>query len=278
MAVPAGNTVSILLGDGKGKFALASSSTVGNLPYSLEVGDFSGDGTLDFAVLNLYESTVSILLGVPQAPAVTLSPAGLTFGTQLVGTPSTPQSVTLTNSGGATLAITKRVVSGGFSQTNNCPFHIPPGGQCIINVVFTPHVPDSHQGTVTITDNASNSPQMISLTGVATALTLMPSTLSFGSQPVGTSSPPQTVTLTNYWTAAVSIGKIQINSGFAQTNNCGTDVPAGGSCTISVTFTPTHKGSTTQPLRVYDKGGASPQTVSLSGTGTNSQVEPSGDN
>ena len=264
------DNVSILLGDGTGNFTLASSPAVGSYPSSVAVGDFNGDGKLDLAVTNDWDNTVSILLGVPHVPAVTLSPTGITFGTQLVGTSSTPQSVTLTNSGGATLAITKRVVSGGFSQTNNCPFHIPPGGQCIINVVFTPRVPDSHQGAVTITDNASNSPQMISLTGVATAVTLMPSTLSFGSQPVGTSSPPQTVTLTNYWTAAVSIGKIQINPGFAQTNTCGTDVPAGGSCTISVTFTPTYKGSTTQPLKVYDKGGASPQTVSLSGTGTNS--------
>jgi len=89
---------------------------------------------------------------------------------------------------------------------------------------------------------------------------------------VGTTSPPQQVTLTNYGTQALTIHGIHITGknfrAFAQTNNCGTSVPAGGNCTINVTFTPKHKGSNSATLDVDDNGGASPQTVALSGTGT----------
>ena len=137
-----------------------------------------------------------------------------------------------------------------------------------MNVVFTPRKVNTITGTLTVTDNAPNSPQTVALSGVGTAVSLSPMSLDFGSQPVGTTSQPQAVTLTNHASVALSIGKIQINANFAQTNNCGTSVAAGGSCTISVTFTPTRKGSGTVPLAIYDNGGASPQIVLVSGTGT----------
>jgi len=103
-------------------------------------------------------------------------------------------------------------------------------------------------------------------------VSLVPSGLNLGDQQVGTTSPPQVVTLTNYGTAAVEISRVHFrgkNSGaFAQSNTCGTSVPAGGSCSISVTFTPESKGPKTATLDVGDNGGGSPQTVALSGTGT----------
>jgi hypothetical protein len=176
--------------------------------------------------------------------------------------------VTLTNIGAAPLNITRVVISANFSQTNNCPRQLAPGGQCTANVVFTPRKVNTITGALTITDSAPDSQQTVSLTGVGTAVSLVPLSLHFGSQPVGTTSQPKTVTLTNYSTSALRIGKIQINSNFGQTNNCGTSVPAGGSCAISVTFTPKRKGKGTVPLLVYDNGGASPQTVLVSGTGT----------
>src|SRR5439155_18499410 len=59
--------VSILLGNGDGTFQAAHSYVVGSYSYSVDVGDFNGDGILDLAVAGLdypdYKGTVSILLG-----------------------------------------------------------------------------------------------------------------------------------------------------------------------------------------------------------------------
>src|SRR5262249_53712266 len=116
----------------------------------------------------------------------------------------------------------------------------------------------------------------ISLSGVGTVVTLVPSTLDFGDQPVGVTSQPQTVTLTNFADRALKILSVDLTGAnflatndpvFAQTNTCGTSVPAGGSCTIAVTFTPKHKGPFTGILNVEDSGGASPHSVVLSGKG-----------
>ena len=264
------NTVSILLGDGTGNFTLASSPAVGSDPGFVVVGDFNGDGKLDLATPNTNDNTVSILLhGVPLA---TLSPPNLGFGTQLVGSSSSSQPVTLTNTGVKTLSISKIAVSGSFSQTNNCPTTVPAGGRCTINVIFTPSRIGKLAGTLAVKDNAPTSPQKVPLTGVGTVVTLLPSSLNFGDQKVGTTSQPQVATLTNYGTLAVSISRIHIAGkhagAFAQTNNCGISVPAGGSCTISVTFAPKYKGPKGATLEVGDNGGGGPQTVVLHGTGT----------
>jgi len=205
------------------------------------------------------------------ASGVALCPGTLTFETQLIRTASTPQTITLTNSGSATLNITSIDASANFIRRNNCGSSVAVGASCNITVGFLPQGIGTLTGAVTITDNAPNSPQTVSLSGVGTAVTLLPPSLDFGKEPVGTTSPPQTVTFTNYADRALSIHGIRIAGGgtqsFAQTNTCGTSVPAGGSCTISVTFTPMHKYAIRATLEVYDNGGANPQTVALSGTG-----------
>jgi hypothetical protein len=275
LAVASGtsNTISILLGDGAGNLTLASSPPQTGSG-SFVVGDFNNDGKPDLAVVSSTSSTVSILLQLPPVAAVTLSPTSLTFGTQLVGTSGSPQRVVLTNTGGAALRISKIAASWNFSQTNNCPSQVPPNGQCTINVTFDPHGRLTQTGTLRIKDDAPNSPQTVPLTGVGTVVTLLPSSLNFADQQVGTTSQPQVATLTNYGTQALNIEGYGIritgqNAGaFVQTNNCGTSVPAGGSCSISVTFTPKTKGAKTAKLDVGDNGGGSPQSVALSGTGT----------
>jgi len=265
------STVSILLGDGTGNFTLASSPAVGLYPVSVAAGDFNGDGKLDLATANNGSNTVSVLLQVPPYPIVTLSPTSLTFGTQLFGTTSGPQTVTLTNTGTATLDITSIVASNSFFELNNCGSSLAVGAHCNINVFFSPHVLGTITGTITMTDNASNSPQTISLTGAGTMVGLSPTTVSFDPQTVGTTSAAQTVAMTNHGYRAVSVGfgLRGSNSGdFAETNTCGTSLAPQASCTISVTFTPQARGSRTATLDVVDNGGGSPQIVTLKGFGT----------
>jgi len=278
-ANPESNTLSVMLGDGTGNFTLASSPSTGFWPMSVAVGDFNGDGKLDLAATNYCGSgpmcgpvgTVSVLLQVPPYPIVTLSPASLTFGAQLVFTPSAPQTVTLTNTGTATLAISSIVASDSFFELNNCGSSLAVGAKCNINVFFSPRVLGTVTGTVTITDNASDSPQTVSLSGAGTIVGLSPSTVNFYTQTVGTTSAAQTVTMTNYGYRAVNVGiglRGSNPANFAQTNTCGNSLAAGASCSISVTFTPQAKGSRTATLDAVDNGGGSPQVVTLKGYGT----------
>jgi len=100
---------------------------------------------------------------------------------------------------------------------------------------------------------------------------LSPGSLNFGQQTVGITSAPQTTTLTNTQAVTLNITGFSFtgtNPGdFAQTNTCGTSVIAGGSCAISVTFTPGATGARSAILNVTDDASNSPQTASVSGTG-----------
>src|SRR5438094_9424458 len=93
----------------------------------------------------------------------------LSLSSQNVGTTSAAQTVTLTNSGGAALSISSIAVTGtnsaDFGQTNNCGSSLAASSSCTINVTFTPAASGTRSGTLTVTDNASGSPQTASLTG-----------------------------------------------------------------------------------------------------------------
>ena len=213
--------------------------------------------------------TVS-LSGMGASPAVTFSPSSLVFGSQSINTTSQAQPVMLTNTGTATLTISGISTSAGFAQTNNCGSTLAATSSCTINVTFTPSAAGSATGTLSVTDDAAGSPQTVSLSGMGASPGVMfsPSSLVFGNQIVNTTSQPQPVMLTNTGTATLTISGISTSAGFAQTNNCGSTLAATSSCTINVTFTPSAAGSATGTLSVTDDAAGSPQTVSLTGTGT----------
>ena len=98
-------------------------------------------------------------------------------------------------------------------------------------------------------------------------VTVSPTTLSFGSQIVSTTSAAKAVTLKNGQSVALTISSIAASTNYAQSNNCGTSLAAGASCKINVTFTPTATGTHTGTLTITDNASNSPQTVSLTGTG-----------
>lgn len=120
-----------------------------------------------------------------------------------------------------------------------------------------------------VTDSTKSAPVTITLT--RGPVELVPDSLSFGSVLVNTTSSPQSVTLTNTGTTALSISGITItgtNAGeFSQTNTCNSSVNSGSSCTITATFTPSARGLLTASISITDSSTDSPQTVSLSGTG-----------
>jgi hypothetical protein len=275
------NTTSSLLGNGDGTFQIADPFSVGNKPGSVLIGDFAGAGRFGLIVVNAADATLSVLL---QAPVFSLSAPGLNFGTQNVGTTSTAQTVTLTNTGSATLYISNRMITGSnasdFSEGDTCGSAVSAGANCSISVTFTPTGTGSRSAAVSFTDNASGSPHNLNLSGTGTVpgVGLSPGSLTFALRLVGTPSASEPVTLTNTGTGVLNLSSISItgtNSGdFSQTNTCAASVPAGGSCTISVTFDPSQIGTRVATLNVTDNASGSPQSVSLSGGGTVVQLSP----
>jgi Beta-propeller repeat/Abnormal spindle-like microcephaly-assoc'd, ASPM-SPD-2-Hydin len=102
----------------------------------------------------------------------------------------------------------------------------------------------------------------------APAVSLSPSALQYASLQVGSTSPAQTVLLRNMGSSALSIPSITFSGDFAGTNNCGTSVPAAGSCTLSITFTPTAAGPRSGAVVIRDTAAGSPHSITLNGTAT----------
>jgi hypothetical protein len=96
---------------------------------------------------------------------VSVSPTSLTFGRVKVGHTSSAQTVTVTNTGSASVSIGGVATSGQFAETNNCGSSLAVGASCAVNVSFAPTSSGTQNGTLTISDNASGSPQTVSLTG-----------------------------------------------------------------------------------------------------------------
>jgi hypothetical protein len=109
------------------------------------------------------------LIGTGVTPQVQLSPTSLTFEGQVVGTTSTSQIVTLTSASIAPLTISRVSVSGDFAESNDCGSLPGPTTSCQITVVFSPMTTGSRTGTLTIVDNAPDSPQTVNLAGTALA-------------------------------------------------------------------------------------------------------------
>ena len=112
----------------------------------------------------------------------------------------------------------------------------------------------------------------------SSTLSLSSTSLTFSAQTIGTTSAPQTVTLSNTGGSAVSVSSISITGAdagdFHQTNNCGASLTAQSKCTISVTFSPTSSGSRTASLTIADSDPSSPQSITLTGTGVSSTTGP----
>ena len=203
------------------------------------------------------------------------SPPSLSFGAVATGVTSAARTITLTNIGTTTLTITAIAITGAnasdFAQTHTCGASLAVGANCTFSVTFKPSATGTRSASLSVTDNAVGSPQLVPLSGVGTTAKLAPSSLSFGSVTVGTTSAAKTVTLTNIGTTALTISAIAItgtNAGdFLQTHTCGASLAAGASCTISVKFKPTAKGARSAAVSVTDNAAGSPQKVPLSGTG-----------
>jgi phospholipase C len=228
----------------------------------------------------LVASLLFLTLLVPVPPALaqgtlTVTPATIDFGSHYVGSSTTSHVVTITNTG--TVAVNLTAVS--ISGTNAGDFTealiwmlknpLPAGGSCTINVRFWPSAAGTRTAILSVSDNASGSPQTVTLTGVGVAaMTPLPSSLTFANQNVGTTSAASPVTLTNNYSQSVSISSVSATGDFAvASNTCTSTLAKGAQCVIGVSFAPTAAGVRTGTLSISDTAPGSPTLLALSGTG-----------
>src|SRR5581483_10044737 len=236
----------VMLGKGDGTFQQPVSYPSFVLATDIAVGDFNGDHKLDVAVADWGGNAVDVLLNTG---VVSFSPTTpISFSPQLLGTTSASQQIRLTNTGTTSLSIASKQVSEPFQLASGttCGSTVAAGAKCTLSVAFHPTTTGFKSGVLQLYDSASSKPQAIELSGTGTTLTVSPSKLNFGQQPVGQQSDPQTVTVKNVGSAAVSVTGISITGpsplAFPETNTCGTQIAPGATCTISVSFLPLYQG------------------------------------
>jgi len=208
-------------------------------------------------------------------PGIAIVPASVNFGNQALSVRSAAKTVTVINAGSASLTITEITTSGDFLETDDCIGTLSGGGgYCTISITFTPSALGSATEEISLTDNAPDSPHTITVTGTgvaaSTAVTVSPTSLSFGDLKVGSVSAPKTVTITNTGTSTLNITRISASGDFVQINTCGATLnvlDVGESCTVSVSFQPIGSGSRSGSLIISSNASGSPHAVALSGTG-----------
>jgi len=166
------------------------------------------------------------LSGTGTGPVASLS-APLTFSPQWVGATSNSQTVTLTNTGNGNLTFKSIMVTGAFAITTSgttCWTSNPvaAAATCTVAVTFTPTAAGTASGNLSFVDNAANSPQTITLSGMAQDFLFAPPS---GSTTSATVAPGQSATYTLSVTG---------EGGFNQSVSFGcTGAPSEAACTVS---------------------------------------------
>ena len=198
------------------------------------------------------------LSGTGLGAAAGINPISLAFTAQTAGTISNAQIITLTNSGTAPLNISGITASQNFDETNTCSTSVAAGSNCQISVTFSPSTSGNLTGTITISDNATGSPQTISLSGVATGA-------SFSLGPASGSPTSQTINAGQGANFTLSIassgsfnGTVNLSCNITQAgspaptcalSNSSVQITNGASQTVSVTVATT--APTTSALIPY---------------------------
>jgi hypothetical protein len=260
------NGVEIALGNGDGTFNETSASPI-QVPdelYSLQAGDFNHDGKLDLAGWDTYSGQIVLLLGAGDGTfAVTKTTPGVnpsTYGIHQIAAADfngdgVPDLALLTYSVN-TASILLTVPTETATATVN---GIAPAAAGT-HYVDASYAGDSNYGALTS--------GTIPLTGGLPPPRLSPTSLSFGNEVVGTTSPARTVTLKNTGTGTLEISSITPSGDFTiSANTCRATLAGKKSCEVSITFTPMALGKRTGTLTFTDNAVNSPQTVPLAGTG-----------
>ena len=240
----------------------------------------AGNSNVNLAVTNDGPSpTFSIPLSGTGVTAGALTASSVSFGSVQVGNSST-KTATLTNSGGADVKITQANLTGsGFSMNGlSLPLTLSGGQSFTFNVVFAPQAAGAGTGSIAIVSDASGTAPSISLSGTGTAsgqFSVNPGSFSFGSVAVGASkSMPATLSATG---ASVTVNSASVSSTeFSLTGpNLPVTIPAGGTASFTLTFTPQTSGTATATVSFSTTASGTPFSESVTGSATAAAVQHS---
>ena len=207
------------------------------------------------------------------------APSSLTFAQTTVGQTSATQTVTVKASRTAALSNLAASISGDFARSGGtCGTTLAASSSCTIAVAFTPTAAGTRSGTLSITHSGLTTAVPIKLSGTGAAATqptisLDAGSVSFGNQTVNTTSGAKTVQVSNTGNAALNFSAITLGGSnaadYSATGGCavGTPVAAGGSCQLTLRFTPSATGSRSATLTLASDASNGNATVSLGGTG-----------
>jgi hypothetical protein len=263
-----GSTVSILMGNGDGTFQTQTTYITGDTVLYVSSADFNGDGHPDLAVANDNENTIAILLnngtgtfGTPTHYDTGTNPSSV-IAADLNADGKLDLVVTISNFdrvGTSLLSIFLGNGDGTFQARSDYPAAFGP--RTAVAADF------NHDGRLDVaTANNEGGNASVYLQGAVAVLSV--SSLTFGTQVVGPPGPSQLVTLSNSGSLPLSIRRISTSGDFRQTHDCGSTLEGGAHCNMNVVFKPSVKGFSSGSLTITDDVASSPQTVSLTGTGT----------
>jgi hypothetical protein len=262
LAITVNAGVAILLGNGDGSFQSPINYATAGVPGDVFAADLNGDGVLDLVVPSQSSPKVSVLLGNGDG----------TFRSHVdypAGSEVWRGGVADVNGDGKLdVVVTPWYRAGQFyvlQGNGDGTFQKPRAftvGECPLGAAFGDFNNDGIMD-ILIADQCASMSVML-----GTVVELQPDTLDFGTVSVGKNA-TLTTQLTNIRKSTLEISSITAGKGaFSQTNNCGSSVGPGQSCTITVTFTPPTAGSFGGAVEVKDKVPGSPQRVFLSGRGS----------
>ncbi len=260
VAEPTG-AIGVLLGNGDGTFQQPLTSIPAPAyATGLAAADFNGDGKLDLA-LALQGTSVAVFIGNGDG----------TFGFPVTySVPGSALAVVAADfNGDGRLDLAVNQIGGGAPL--NSMSILTGRGDGTFQLISTFASKGGYQGFAVGDFNGDGRLDLedgCAVLRVPKAVQLTPpSSVSFGGQSVGTTSPPKQVKLTSVGPQTVTISSIGATGDFAQTNSCPATLAPNRGCFISVTFTPTATGTRTGQLIITDDAAGSPQVLTLSGKG-----------
>lgn len=198
--------------------------------------------------------------GVTSAGTLALSVGNLAFSSFTIGQTSPAQTLQLTNTGNTAVTVNSIGVTGDYAETNTCgtlPAVLNVGATCSISVTFTPTATGSRSGTLTVQDDATNSPQSASLTGTGNAVFSLSANVRSSVLLIGTTMTTFTVTATAPTSFQDTIN-LSCTTGTCSFNP--SSITAGQSSTLTLTGL---SASTANPFDFSIKGTSGNQSATV---------------